>query len=164
MQDDSGLPYCADSTTGRLHFRDAVFWSCMTTDDPRTTGVGVFSIKGNFGADSSGPVWGTWKIVPTADCDKDGLYPEQLVMTSTTFWQGTWNGKRLYFSDNGFNVWVGELKIVGKGIGGDIHGLHFNGTELIRTYTPFPLPYEFLPLELGLFDEAEGLFTGTITE
>lgn len=164
MLDSFGMPYCADSNTGRLHFRDSVFWSCMTSGDPRITGVAVFDIKGNFDAYSSGPVWGTWKIVPLADCDKDGLYPEELVRTSTMFWRGTWNGKRLFYSDMGFDVWIGDFKIVGKGIGGDIDGLHFKGTELIRTYTPFPVPYEFLPPELGLFDVPEGYFTGTITE
>ena len=164
MFDSSGLPYCADSTTGRLHFRDAVLWSCMTFNDPRATGVAVFSIKGTFDADSSGPVWGTWKIVPMTDCDKDGLYPEELVETSTTFWSGIWNGKRLFYTDMGISVWVGDFRIVGKGTGGDIDGLHFEGTELIRTYTPFPVPYEFLPPGLGLFDEPEGVITGMITE
>ncbi len=164
MLDSSGLPYCADSTTGRLHFRDAVFWSCMTSNDPRTTGVAVFTIKGTFDADSSGPVWGTWKIVPMVGCDKDGFYPEELVETSTTFWRGIWNGKRLFYSIMGFDVWVGDFRIVGKGIGGDIDGLHFDGTETIQTYTSFPVPYEFLPPELGLFDAPEGYFTGTITE
>jgi len=164
MVDSSGMPYCADSTTGRLHFRDTFMWSCMTSNDPRTTGVALFEIKGTFDADSSGPVWGTWKIVPMADCDKDGLYPEEFVATSTTFWRGIWNGKRLFYSDMGFNVWVGEFRIVGKGIGGDLDGLHFEGTELIQTYTPFPVPYEFLPPALGLFDVPEGYFTGTISE
>ena len=42
--------------------------------------------------------------------------------------------------------------------------LHFKGTELIRTYTPFPVPYEFLPPELGLFDVPEAYLTGTITD
>lgn len=162
--DAFGMPYCADSTTGRLHFRDAVMWSCMTSNDLRFTGVAVFEIKGTFDADSSGPVWGNWKLVPMATCDKDGLYPESLVETSTTFWRGIWNGKRLFYRVMGFDVWVGDFRIVGKGIGGDIDGLHFEGAELIQTYTPFPVPYEFLPPELGLFDEPEGYFTGTITE
>lgn len=164
MVDPFGMPYCADSNTGRLHFRDSVFWSCMTSDDPRTTGVAVFNIKGNFDADSSGQVWGTWKIVPMPDCDKDGFYPEELVATSPMFWRGTWNGRRFFYSFTGFDVWIGEFDIVGKGIGGDLDGLHFKGSELIQTYTPFPVPYEFLPPELGLFDEPEGYFTGTITE
>ena len=159
-----GIPYCANSTTGRLHWRDSVFWSCMTSDDERITGVGLFTINGNFDADSSGPVWGKWKIVPLKNCNKDDSYPEQMVMTSTTFWHGTFNGQRLFYSVDGFDIWIGDLKIVGKGSGGDIDGLHFKGTEWIQTYTPFPVPYEFLPRELGLFEEPEGSFTGTIKE
>lgn len=164
MLDAFGLPYCANSTTDRLHFRDTVVWSCMTTNDPRTTGVAVFEVKGTFDADSSGPVWGTWKIVPMADCNKDGFYPEEFVETSTTFWRGIWNGKRLLYIDNGLPVWIGDFRIVGKGFGGDIDGLHFEGTELIQTYTPFPVSYELLPPVLGLFDVPEGYVTGTITD
>ncbi len=73
-----------------------------------------------------------------ADCDKDGLYPEEYVMTSTKYWRGTWNGTRLYYNFAGFDVWIADLKIGGKGIGGDIDGLHFEGTELIEMYTSFP--------------------------
>ena len=165
---ESGMPYCANSTTGRLHFRDVALWSCMRSEadgevEPRLTGVGLFTVNGNLDADSSGPVWGTWKIVPMAGCEKDEPYPETAVMTSTGFWQGTWNGQRLYYRDNGFDVWIGDLRIVGKGEG-DLHGLHFKGAELIRMYTPFPVPYEFLPPELGLFDADEGYFTGTIKD
>jgi hypothetical protein len=157
-------PYCSDSTTGRLHFRDGAAWSCMTSNDPRMTGVGLYTSNGNFDANSSGSVWGTWTLIPTEDCDKDGSYPEELVMTATSSWRGTWNGQRQFYSVNGFNVWIGELKIDGKGVGGDIDGLHFNGTEWIETYTPFPVPYEFLPPVLGLFDEPEGEFIGVIKE
>ena len=84
-------------------------------------------------------------------------------MTSTMSWHGIWNGKRLFYSDMGFPVWIGDLKIVGKGSGGDIDGKHFKGTELITTYTPFPIPYELLPIP-ELFDMPEGFFTGTIKE
>lgn len=164
MVDSFGSPYCADSTTGRLNLRDGVGWSCMTTNDPRMSGVGLFTSNANFDADSSGSVWGTWTMVPTENCDKDGFYPEELVMTATSFWRGTWNGQRQFYSANGFNIWIGELKIVGKGVGGDIDGLHFKGTEWIETYTPLPVPYEFLLPLPALFDVPEGYFIGTITE
>ncbi len=36
----------------------------MFDDDPRITGIGLFTFNGNFDADSSGPVWGEWIIVP----------------------------------------------------------------------------------------------------
>jgi len=162
--DPSVGPYCSDSTTGRLHFRDGAAWTCMTANDPRMTGVGLYTSNGNFDADSTGSVWGTWTIVPTEDCDKDGFYPEELVMTATSFWHGTWSGQRQFYIVNGFNTLISELKIVGKGVGGDLDGLHFNGMEWIETYTPSPVPYEFLPQELGLFDEPEAEFIGTIKE
>ena len=157
-------PYCAESTTGRLNFRNGLAWSCMTSSDPRMTGVGLYTSNGNFDAKSSGSVWGTWMVVPTENCDKDGYYPEDLVTNATIFWQGTWSGQRRFYSLDDLAIWIGQLKMVGKGVGGDLDGLHFNGTEWIKTYSPFPVPYEFLPLGLGLFDEAEGEFIGTIKE
>lgn len=156
-------PYCADSKSGRLHFRDGVLWSCLTFNDPRLTGVAVASSNGNFDANSTGSVWGTWMIVPTPDCDKDGAYPDELVKNATSFWQGTWNGKRQINSVNGFNFWVGTLEYVGKGFG-DLDGLHFTGKEWITMYTPLPVPYEFLPAALGLYDEPEGVLIGEIKE
>ena len=157
-------PYCADSTTGRMHFRDGAAWTCSTSNDPRMTGVGVYTSNGNFDVNSSGSVWGKWMIVPTEDCDKDGPYPEELVMNANSFWQGIWNGQRQLYSLNGFNFWIGDLKCVAKGVGGDLDGLHFDGSMWITMYTPTPIPYEFLPPELGLFDEPEGVFIGTIKE
>lgn len=164
------MPYCADSKTGRLHWRDAVIWSCMTSYldedhlqvEERLTGIGLFTVNANFDASYSGPVWGKWKIVPI-DCEKDDPYPAQEVEQADRFWHGTWNGKRMFYIWNGVGVWIGDLKIVGKGSGGNIDGLHFKGTELIETFSPLPAPYEALP---GFFDptKPEGIFTGTIKE
>lgn len=157
-------PYCSDSNSGRLHFREGTLWSCISTNDARMTGVAVATSNGNFDANSSGSVWGTWMIVPMEDCNKDGAYPEELVTNATSFWQGTWTGKRRLESVNGFNTWVGEIKFIGKGVGGELDGLHFNGMEWITMYTPLPLSYELLPPALGLFDKPEGVIIGTIKE
>lgn len=154
---------CSDSNTGRLHLRDGLGWSCMTTNDQRMTGIGLFTSNANFDADSNGSAWGEFKIVPFLTCDKDVVYKdkyEDLVNSATSFWHGTWNGQRQFDSDQ--NAWVGELKIVGKGWG-ELAGLHFKGTEWITTYTPFPVPYEFLGVP-ELFNLPEGYFTGTIKE
>lgn len=162
--DPFGVPSCSDSNTGRLHFRDGAAWTCMTANDTRMTGVGVYTSNGNFDANATGPVWGTWTLVPTDDCDKDGSYPEDLVMNATSYWQGSWNGQRQLYSVNGFDVWIGALKVIGNGVGGDLDGLQFKGSEWIKTYTPYPVPFEFLPPELGLFDAPEAVFIGTIKE
>lgn len=157
------MPYCADSKSGRLHFRDSVLWSCMTSEDERLIGVAVVSINGNLDASFSGPVWGKFKIVPSAECYKDLAYPEAVVEGAESFWHGTWSGQRLF--DSVDEVWIGDLKIVGKGNGGNIDGLHFKGTEWIVMYTPFPVPYEFLFDDYPeLFNEPEGFFNGTIQE
>lgn len=162
--DESGMPYCDESTTGRLHIRDVVLWSCITAvDQPRISGVGMFTINGNLDAEFSGPVWGEWTIYPMEGCDKNGLYPEDAVSASTSYWHGIWQGKRLFYLDTGIPTWIGDLELVGKGNGGNIDGLHFKGTELITTYTPFPLPYEVLGIP-ALDGVPEGIVTGTIKE
>jgi hypothetical protein len=157
---------CSDSATGRLHFRDGLAWSCMTAGDSRMTGIGLYTSNGNFDADSNGPVWGEWKVVPVAYCNKDANYSEEygdLVNDATSFWYGTWNGQRMFDPDK--NAWVGELKIVGKGFGGDLDGLHFKGMEWVTTYTPFPMPYEYIfPYGSVPFDMPEAYFIGTIKE
>jgi hypothetical protein len=175
--DAVGMPYCADSNTGRLHYRDAVFWGCVTARnavtneiDPRMTGIAYYEIWGNWDAESTGPVGGTWKVVPSNaigpeyTCERLGPFPEEQVANASEYWLGTWNGKRSYqeFADMGF--WVGEFRLVGKGYGGTLEGLHFKGEEVVPTYTAFPVPYEFLPPDFGLYDVAEGVLTGTITE
>ena len=162
--DPFGMPYCANSPTGRLNIRDSVLWACVTSPaEPRMTGVGIFSVNANLAADSSGPVWGKWKIVPMENCDKDGLFPADLVMAATRYWRGSWQGKRLFYGDMIVPFWVGDLKLIGKGKGGNLEGLRFKGTELITTYTPFPLPYEALGIP-ELFDAPEGIISGTIKE
>lgn len=163
----TGPPFdCSDSPTDRLHFRDGVGWGCTTSNDPRMLGVGVYTSNGNFDADSNGPVWGEWKVVPMVSCDKDAVYSEvyeDLVNNATSFWYGTWNGRRQFDSDQ--NAWVGELDAVAKGIGGDLDGLHFKGTMWITTYTPFPMPYEYIfPYGSAMFDMPESLFIGTIKD
>ena len=155
---------CSDSMTGRLHLRGGSGWSCMTSNDPRMTGVGLYTSNGNFDADSNGPVWGEWKMVPMEGCNKDAVYSEafeDLVNDATSYWYGTWNGQREF--DGDVNAWVGELKVVGHGFGDDLDGLQFKGTMWITTFTPFPLPYEYIfPYGSVPFDMPEAYFIGTI--
>jgi len=157
---------CSDSMTGRLHFRNGSGWSCTTSNDPRMMGVGLYTSNGNFDGDSNGPVWGEFKIVPLVSCNKDAVYSEEyadLVNDATSFWYGTWNGKREFDSDK--NAWVGDIKFVAKGIGEDLDGLQFKGLMWITTYTPFPMPYEYIfPYGSEPFDMPEAYFIGTITE
>ena len=182
--DPMGLPICVDSNTGRLHYRDAIFWGCVSaknpvTDeiDPRMTGIAYYEIWGNWDAAMTGPVGGTWKIVPSTaiepddpddgvyQCNKLEPYPAEKVANAGEYWSGTWTGKRSYQDFGEFGFWLGEFKIRGKGYGGTLEGLHFNGEEVVPTYTPFPVPYEYLLAVMpDLFHVAEGTLTGTITE
>ncbi len=148
-------PICA--TTGRIHFRDMAWWACYTSKDPRLSGVGKATASGNFDANYTGPVWGTWTIVPSPDC-------KLLDLTNhpTMFWEGTWQGQRSRVCSGVGCLWIGDLKLVGKGYGGIIDGLHFKGNEVITTYTPLPVPWEYIP-NFPL-DGPEGIITATIKE
>jgi hypothetical protein len=152
--------------TGRLHLRDGAGWGCFESNDPRMTGLGVATSNFNLDAESNGPVWGEFKIVPMVGCNKDAVFSEEyeeLAKTATSFWHGTWNGQREFDSD--LNAWVGELKIVAKGYGEDLDGLQFKGTEWVTTFTPFPMPYEYI-FEYGSteFHMPEAKFIGTIKD
>lgn len=167
------IPFpCADSLTGRVHVRDGVAWSCTTSNDPRMTGIGLYTSNFNFDVEGNGPAWGEWKIVPMVGCDKDAVFSEayeDLVNGATSFWYGTWHGQRQFDSDK--NEWVSELEGVIKGVGGELEGLQFKGTMWITTFTAFPMSYEYLfPSDLVLpdgtrpFDMPEAYFVGTIKE
>ena len=182
--DVNGMPFCANSNTGRLHYRDAIFWGCVSAKDPvtgmvdtRMTGIAYYEIWGNWDANYTGPVGGTWKIVPSTaiepddpddpayQCNKLAPYPAEKVANASEYWSGSWTGKRSYQDFGEFGFWLGEFKIKGKGYGGNLEGLHFKGEEVVPTYTPFPVPYEYLLYVMpDLFDEAEGTLTGTITD
>jgi len=159
-------PGCADSNTDRLHLRDGAGWSCMTSNDMRMTGVGVYTSNFNWDPDSNGPAWGKWKLVPVADCDKDAVFSDayaDLLEQATSYWLGTWHGRRQFDSDQ--NAWISELSADAKGFGGDIDGLQFKGTMWITTFTPFPMPYEYLFLPgSDEFMMPEAQFIGTIKE
>ena len=163
----TGPPFdCTDSPTDRLHFRDGSGWGCTTSNNARMTGVSVYTSNGNLDADSNGPVWGEWKLVPMAGCIKDADYSavyEDFVNNATSYWYGTWNGRRQFDVDK--NAWVGELRAVAKGIGPDLDGLQFKGTMWITTFTPFPMPYEYIfPMGSMEFDMPEAYFIGMIKD
>lgn len=134
-------PVCPGS--GRIHLRQIVGYGCYSaltggSLGTQLSGVGLFVINGNLDADYSGRVWGTWMIVPSDDCD-----PADLI-DPPSYWEGTWRGRRSAFCA-GDCLWIGNLKLVGKGRGGDIDGHHFKGTEVITTFTPLPVPWELIP-------------------
>ena len=157
---------CSDSMTGRLHFRGGAGWSCTSSNDPRMRGVGVYTSNGNFDADSNGPVWGEFKIVPLEGCNKDAVYSEEyedFVNDATSFWYGTWNGQRQFDSDK--KAWVGDIKFRAKGFGETLDGQHFKGLMWITTYTPFPMPYEYIfPMGSEPFNLPEAYFIGEIKD
>lgn len=152
-------PVC--SSSGQIHLRQAVAYSCIEAEtgdgahEPRISGVFVATFNGNLRADYSGSVWGTWQLVPGETCDPENLTSPESV------WKGTWRGQRTRVCAGESCQWIGALKLVGKGHGGDIQGLHFKGKETVVTFTPIPLPYEALP---GFCPACppEGQLTGTI--
>jgi len=146
-------PSCLDG--GRMHLRNTTGWGCYYAEsggepEPRMTGVGMYFVNANLDSDFTGPVWGRFLIVPTeAACNPldwlvPGVYPEELD-DPAVYWAGTWRGVRTRVCDGANCVWYGNLKLVGKGHGGELEGLHFTGHETITTYAPLPMPWEVFP-------------------
>lgn len=143
MLDDTGFPYC-DGGKGGLHGRGTEFYSCTGNSnpyDPRVEGTLWMQTNANWYADYTGQGWGTWRSVP-GGCNKDSL------INPGVYWEGTWHGKREIVGVEP-TIWVYFIKIVGHGVGGELEGLKFNGTEELTLFTPMPVPYELMPW-LGL--------------
>lgn len=158
---DPVTPTCPK--TGRLHLRRFVGYGCTEAQvagsgdpEPRMSGTVEFVVNGNLDDEHSGSVWGTWKTVPGV-CD-----PARLGDSGLPYWKGTWQGQRAKFCDSAGCQWIGNLKLVGRGRGGSLKGLHFKGTETITTFTPLPIPWELI----GLCPPCgpEGVIVGTIKE
>lgn len=154
-------PTCPGS--GRLRLRNALGYSCIHSAsadgvfEPRFTGVAFFSLSANFDDSHSGPVWGTWILVPSDNCDP------QLLEDPDEFWEGTWQGKRAQVCIDDQCQWIGSLNYVGRGRGGSLAGQRFRGHETVVTFTPLPLPYELLGLcAPGAPCPPEGQMVGTI--
>jgi hypothetical protein len=162
----TGFPTC--SAGSRVHFRNTLAYSCVQAvtetgePEPRLSGVLFSTFTANWDASYGGAVWGSWRLVPTESCGPLAAADSEI------YWVGTLRGQRTpVCNDSGQCWWVGNLKLVGRGRGGDLAGLHFKGTEMIVTHSPVPLPYELLAI-LGLCQPgscpvgAEGHLMGTI--
>jgi len=140
---DPVTPVCPGS--GRIHLRKVAGFGCYYAEtsagrpEPRLSGVGLFVVNGNLDVDYTGPVWGTYLIVPSQNCN-----PADLI-DPVVYWKGTWRGRRSVTCDAISCTWIGNLKLVSKGYGGDIDGFHFKGAETITTFTPMPIPWELIP-------------------
>lgn len=107
--------------------------------DPRIDGIVWFDIAANWDSDYTGPVIGNWSIDPFA-------YLED----PTTYWEGTYVGKREIVPDPtlpyGVQKWVTTLKLEGYGMGA-LDGQQMKATEVITTFSQLPMPWELLGLD-----------------
>ena len=140
----SGLFTCEGGNG--IHIRNTEMISCTVepmTNDARLEGIVWFDIAANWDLDYTGPVSGTWMIVP-GPCHMGALDDPY------TFWAGTYTGKREVVpdSDNPYNPlkmkWITTLKLVGNGMG-DLVGQKIKATEVITTFSPVPVPWELVP-------------------
>ncbi len=153
-------PFCA---TGDIELRDTVFFGCMTSDDSRANGFGAFLINGNLDTYTySGPVWGQLIVIPSENCDARSDYKSWVFPTE--YWKGFWWGQRSLKCSGEQCYWVGELRVVSRGYGGELQGLRMVGTEIVTTFTPLPVPWELLPPALGLPGGPEGILKAKIRE
>ncbi len=115
--------------------------SCATNSNPydkRIEGLLWFDITAIWDAKYTGPVAGRWRIIPGACGDPSVL------QSATTYWEGTYKGRRKLVTDAGLPTWVSKLRLVGHGVG-DLEGQTIKGREIIKTYYLVPAPWELLP-------------------
>ena len=162
---DSSVPVgCVDGNG--IHIRDAQMVSCAlepTTNDWRLEGTGWWTIDANWDNTNTGPISGTWRIVPgdTDTCPDINLImnPETYWDELYTYWEGTYSGTRVIVLDEDTPLgvkWISTAKFVGQGMG-DLAGQKFKAVETITTYYPSPAPGEFF----GIL-EPEGILNVTI--
>ncbi len=120
--------------------------SCATNSDPydeRIEGLLWFDITAIWDAKYTGPVAGRWRIIPGACGDLSALE------SATTYWEGTYKGRRRLETGTDLPTWVSKLRLVGHGVG-DLAGQTVKGREIIKTYYLVPAPWELLPEEFQL--------------
>lgn len=106
-----------------LAIRGVVVTSRLTGSDPRVLGNTRITFNEQLSlADGSGPVWGKFEVV----ADNGGV------------WEGTFEGQR---EPTATGQWVATLKLVGRGTGGPIAGVHFRAVELVYSTTLGPGPF-----------------------
>ncbi len=154
---DPVTPVCPEG--GTLKLRDTEMYSCITAMDehgaplPLLSGTGWYTINANMDLDYTGPVFGTFKIVPSPACDAGYLE------SPDSWWEGKWNGTRSVSCDAVGCTWIATFKVVGKGHGGEIDGLQMRTQETYTTFTPLPVPWDLLGLPVT---GPEGVATGVI--
>ena len=116
---DPGQP-CPPGT--RIHSRDGLVVSELTSDDPRVTGDMTVELNSNLDANYEGPSWGTFRI----DLDDDEGY-----------WEGHWQGYREAVDGK----WIGTINGQAKGYGGIVDGMKMHAEEQIELCTPSPIVY-----------------------
>ena len=115
--------------------------SCATNSDPhdgRVEGLVWFDITAIWDAKYTGPVAGHWRIIPGACGDLSALE------TATTYWEGTYKGRRKLVMGPELPTWISKLRMVGHGVG-DLEGQTVKAREIIKTYYIVPAPWELLP-------------------
>ena len=105
--------------------------------DSRLEGLGWFDITAIWDAKYTGKVAGRFRIVP-GPCDMSALE------NPTTYWEGTYKGRRKLVTGPELPTWVSRLRFVGYGVG-DLEGQIIKGREIIETYYLVPGPWELLP-------------------
>ena len=106
----------------RVHSRDGLVVSRLTSEDSRVQGDMTVELNSNLDANLEGPSWGKFRI----DLD-DG----------EGFWEGTWHGYREAVD----GYWIGTINGQAKGYGGIVDGLKMNAEEQIELCTASPIAY-----------------------
>jgi hypothetical protein len=115
----TGNPMQPCPAGSRMSFRDVGWESRLLSSSALL--AGTFRNVGNnaFDANATGHVWGTFRI----ELDAGGV------------WEGSWTANRSQVGD----VWVIRVRGVGRGLGGEIDGMHLRFTEVAPMPTFIPI-------------------------
>ena len=110
----------------RMNIRRASWVSRVTSSSSQFTGWFYSDGNGNYDANATGPLWGTFWI----ELDAGGV------------WEGSWTADRSKVGD----AWVMRVRGVGRGSGGSGDGMHLRFTEVA------PMPNFLAIVWIGLID------------
>ena len=119
----TGNPMQPCPAGSRMQLRGLSTKSRFISQSPLLTGWLYSEGNGNFDANATGHVWGTFRL----ELDSGGI------------WIGSWIVDRTKVE--GVNLWVGRGTFVGRGMSGNVDGMHVRFSEVLTSFTPLPIAY-----------------------
>ncbi len=119
----TGNPIQPCPAGSRVNLRGLSVKSRFASQSPLLSGWFYSEGNGDFDADFTGHVWGTFRL----ELDSGGV------------WVGSWIVDRSKVE--GMNVWIGRGRFVGRGTSGSVDGMQLRFSEVLTSFLPWPAAY-----------------------